>query len=122
MTEPDTPLREPHFIVFEKSDGYMIRETALKTDGAAGPSCLDAAAWKRLCSSFSSFSADLCDAMASVARRICSSFVDPSGLAAFTACRLIALDKCPGVLPIAIGETARRVISRAILATLKDEI
>ena len=122
IMEPDTLLREPHFIVFEKIDGHMIRETALKTDGAGGPSGLDAAAWKRLCSSFSSFSADLCDAMASVARRICSSFVDPSGLTAFTACRLIALDKCPGVQPIGIGETARRIISRAILATLKDEI
>ena len=42
MTEPDTPLREPHFIAFEKIDGHMIRETALKTDGAAGPSGLDA--------------------------------------------------------------------------------
>ena len=122
MTESDTCLREPHFIVFEKIDGHMICETALKTDGAAGPSGLDAAAWKRLCSSFSSFSADLCDAMASVARRICSSFVDPSGLTAFTACHLITLDKCPGVRPIGIGETARCIISRAILATLKDEI
>lgn len=122
IIEPDTPFKEPHFILFEKIDGHMIRETALKTDGAAGPSGLDAAAWKRLCSSFSSFSADLCDAMASVAKRICTSYVDPSGLTAFTACRLIALDKCPGIRPIGIGETARRIISRAILTILKDEI
>lgn len=45
-----------------------------------------------------------------------------NGLTAFTACRLIALDKCPGVRPIGIGETARSIISRAILTTLKDEI
>ena len=48
--------------------------------------------------------------------------MDPSGLTAFTACRLITLDKCPGVRPIGIGETARCIIVRAILATLKDEI
>ena len=122
MTEPDTPLKEPHSIVFEKIDGNTIHETALKTDGAAGPSGLDTAVWKRLSSSFSSFFIDLCDAMATVARLIGSSFVDPSRLAAFTACHLIALDKCPGVKPIGIGEKARRIISRAILTTLKDEI
>ena len=108
MTEPDTPLREPHFIVFEKIDGHMICETALKTDGAAGPSGLDAAAWKRLCSSLSSFSADLCDSKASVTR---PSFVNPSGLAAFTACHLIALDKCPGQVYDPLGLVGQLVTS-----------
>jgi hypothetical protein len=32
-----------HFILFDQLDGQLIRETALKTDGAAGPSGLDAA-------------------------------------------------------------------------------
>jgi hypothetical protein len=40
----------------------------------------------------------------------------------FTACRLIALDKDSGVRPIAIGETFRRLISKAILKITKDEI
>ena len=46
----------------------------------------------------------------------------PSGLTAFVACRLIALDKCPGVRPIAIGETTRRLIGRAIARVLSDDI
>ena len=36
-------------------------------DGAAGPSGLDAAAWKHLCTSFKKASSDLCDSLASIA-------------------------------------------------------
>ena len=119
----NSPSQEPsHFILFDHLDGQMIRKTVLKTEGAAGPSGLDAAAWRRLCTSFQSASTDLCDALASTARRICCSFVDPKSLSAFVACRLIALDKCPGIRPIGIGETARRIIGKAILTTIGEDI
>ena len=48
--------------------------------------------------------------------RICQQFVDPTGLDAFTACRLVALDKCPEVRPIGIGKVVRRIIGKAVLA------
>ena len=92
--------------MFEVIDGQLIRNTLLKMDGAAGPSGLDAAAWKRMCASFKTASADLCESLASTARRLCSECVDPSGISALVACRLIALDKYPGVRPIGVGETA----------------
>ena len=91
-------------------------------DGAAGPSGLDAASWKRLCTSFKGASTDLCESLAATARRLCSSYVDPHGLSAFVACRLIALDKCPGVRPIGIGETARRLMGKVIAKFLCDDI
>ena len=91
-------------------------------DGAAGLSGLDAAAWKHMCISFKQASGDLCDAIASVARRMCSSFLDPKGFAALVACRLIALDKCPGVRPIGIGETVRRIIGKATALAIRDDI
>ena len=97
IISPGTHVHEPHPVLFETIDGPLIRRTILMMDGAAGPSGLDAAAWKRLCTSFKAASADLCEALASVARRICSSYVDPSGLTAFIACRLVGLNKCPGV-------------------------
>ena len=119
----DSRSQEPsHFILYDQLDGQLIRKTALKTDGAAGPSGLDAAGWKRLCTSFQYASTDLCDAMASTARRLCCSFIDPKSLSAFVACRLVALDKRPGVRPIGIGETARRIIGKAILTTIRDDI
>ena len=41
-----------------------------------------------------------------VARQLNTTLVDPRGLSAFVACRLIALDKCPGAWPIGIGSLA----------------
>lgn len=46
IVNPNTPANEPHSIIFEQIDGQLIHNTVLKMDGAAGPSGLDAAAWK----------------------------------------------------------------------------
>ena len=54
-------------------------------DGAAGPSGVDAAGWKRLCTSFGAHSADLCHAISSLAKTICTTYVDPNALEAFLA-------------------------------------
>ena len=122
ICEPSESFHEPHSVHFDRIDGPLIRDTVLRMDGAAGPSGIDAAGWKRLCTSFRSHSSDLCDAIASLAKRICTAYLDPKGLEAFVACRLIALDKCPGVRPIGIGETLRRIIGKAISNTLKYDI
>ena len=87
----------PHPIIFDSIDASTIRAAALHTDGSAGPSGIDARGWRRLCSSFHSSSTDLCHSLALMARRLCSSFVDPQSLAPFLSCHLIALDKNPGV-------------------------
>ena len=119
---PDTPAEEPHPVIFDQLTGPLIRATALRTEGAAGPSGIDALGWRRLYTSFRGASSDLCEALAQLGRRICTTYVDPSGLDAFTACRLMALDKCPGVRPIGIGETARRILGKAILAVIGGDI
>ena len=95
---------------------------AAGTKGAAGPSGVDAFCWRRLCTSFRQASDDLCASLALVARRLCTDMVDPVGLTAFVACRLIALDKCPGVRLIGVGEVVRRIIGKAVLATVKMDI
>ena len=40
----------------------------------------------------------------------------------FLACRFIALDKNPGVRPIGIGDTARRIIAKAVLSIVRADI
>jgi len=57
-----------------------------------------------------------------MAKRLCTSFVDPKSVSSFLACRLIALDKHPGVRPIGIGDTARRIIAKAILSIARPDV
>ena len=116
------PRPTVHPIIFDRIDGNSIRAAALSTFGAGGPSKTDAHCWRRLCSSFKGASNDLCHSLALVARRLCTVHVNPEGLAAFTACRLIALDKNPGVRPIGICEVPRRIIAKAVLSLTRPDV
>ncbi len=117
-----SPPQEVHPVVFDALDANTIRSAALHTSGSAGPSGLDAHEWRRLCTSFKRASDELCHQLAMVGRRLCTSYVDPPLIAPFLACRLIALDKNPGVRPIGIGDTARRIIAKATLSIIKPDI
>ena len=48
--------------------------------------------------------------------------MDPEGLAAFTACCLIALDKCPDVCPIEVAEVVHRNLGKAILSVVDTNV
>ena len=89
-----------HPVLFDGLDAALIRSVALQISGAAGPLGADARSWRLYCTSFGSTSADLCHAISAFGHRICTSYVDPTGLTAYTACRLIPLDKNPGVRPL----------------------
>ena len=120
IIEDEPPTIHP--VIFESLDATLIRSAALQTNGAAGPSGLDAIAWRKLCTSFKSTSNDLCRSLASVAKRLCTCLVDPTSIAPILASRLIALDKNPGVRPIGIGDTARCIIAKAILTITRGDI
>ena len=111
-----------HPVIFDSLDGSVIRSAAMRTSGAAGPSGVDAHSWRRLCTSFKSASTNLCNTLAATARRLCTTPVDPVSVAALVSCRLLALDKNPGVQPIGVGETPRRIIAKAILMVIRDDI
>ena len=44
------------------------------------------------------------------------------GLAALNTCRLLPLDKCPGIRLIRVTEVCRRVISKTILGIVKQDV
>ena len=48
--------------------------------------------------------------------------MDPKCVSPLLACHLIALDKNPGVHPIGIGDTARRIIAKAILNIARQDV
>ena len=68
----------------------------------------------KLFTSTGEVSEQLREAVAALARRIANTVVDWEEIQALMASRLIALDKNPGVRPIAIGEVLRRIISKAV--------
>ncbi len=103
-------------VLFEGLSGDLIRRAALRTEGSAGPSAIDASGWRRLCTAFHAASTSLCNSVAGVTRRLCTSYVDPSCLHALFSCRLIPLDKRPGVRPIGVCETVRRIMGKAVMS------
>ena len=109
-------------IIFDSLNANTIQHAALRMQGSGGPSGLDAFAWRRFCTSFGQASHDLCSALAAVGRRICSSLVSTESIGAFVACRLIPLNKCPGVRPIGVGEVPRRIIAKAVLGIISHDI
>ena len=119
---PAMEKQDIHPGLFDRLTGASIRSAALKTTGSAGPSGVDAAGWRRLCCSFHKESNDLCAAIAAFAWRISTNFVDPDGLSAFVACRLLPLDKNPGVRPIGVCEVLRRIVGKAVMAVVKQDV
>ena len=111
-----------HPVIFESITDDLIRKCALLTEGAAGPSGLDAMSWRRFCKAFCQKFNNLCSAVAAAARQICSTYVDPTPLMAYTACRLIPLNKCPGVRPIGIGEVVRRIIGKVVMTVTRQDL
>ena len=87
----------------------MVRSTIQLMSGSAGPSGLDARAWRRLCSSIHRPSDDLWESIANLTRRLCTTYVEPNGIAPLIASHLVALDKCPGIRPIGVGEILRHI-------------
>ena len=111
-----------HPIIFEALNGPMLQSAALWTFGAAGPSGVNARSWRHFCTSFHAGSNDLCEAIALFARQLCTIYLSPILLSSFLSCRLIALDKCPGVRPIGVCEVASRIVAKAALYILRDDI
>ena len=120
---PDIP-EEIHPIKFHSIDAESVKKAILKTKGAAGPSGLDADGWKRILTSnqFGNSSNDLCKTFAEVIKKLCTTEDLSSSLEALLACRLIPLDKNPGLRPIGIGEVLRRIASKVVVSHIREDI
>ena len=101
-----------HPILFDCINDSVVHKIALTIQGAAGPSMADSFVWRRMLVSFKAASTELCSAVADLARRLSTEHVDPFGLMPLLNNRLIPLDKNPGVRPIGVGETLRRIIGK----------
>ena len=119
------PFNHVNEIIFDGTNADLVRKCAIRTKSSRGASGLDVDfCSKILCNSrFGNTSDDLCHAIALFARMLCSEeLVDPKSIEGLVACRLIPLDKSPGVRPIGGGEVLRCIIGKAILTVLKLDI
>ena len=100
----------------------------MKTKGGAGPSGLDSDGWRRILVSrvYGTANQELRNALARLAKQMCTQPIEQdtvrSPLNPLLACRLIPLDKSPGIRPIGIGEVLRRIIGKSAMHVMKDDI
>ena len=119
-----TPAVSVQPVIFEEIDGQSIQDAAKSTFGSGGPTQIDADGWKHiLCSkSYGKASDTLAQTIADMAKRLCTEKIPSGSLRELLSCRLMPLDKNPGVRPIGIGEVLRRIIGKAITRLLKPDI
>ena len=121
------PILKVDPILYESITPDLIRKCALKTKGAAGPSCLDGDDWRKILGSniYGSEGVDLRKAISEMTKILCRQELSPDELITIEAilnCRLIPLNKNPGLRPIGIGEVLRRIIGKAVMSILKKDV
>ena len=119
------PIDHVEPVIFDGIDGESIEKAARNISGGAGPSGMDADCWKRILCSKSGGKAreTLCESIANVVRRLAREHVDPKCIDAVVNCRLLPLDKNPGIRPIGIGEVFRRIMRKSFSSfTKKDSL
>eukprot|EP00794_Sanderia_malayensis_P000686 gene686-biopygen1111 len=111
-------------IKFEEISGESVRKAAIRTIGGSGPSGMDGDGWRRILTSnyFGDASENLCNAFASAIKKLCTVKVEQSSLKVLLACRLIPLDKNPGLRAIGVGEILRRIAGKVVTSLLKEDI
>ena len=110
--------------VFDLIDEKMIFDAATKTRSSAGLSGMDAELYRRILSS-KNFKAEgkvLREDIAVFTRNLLKIAYHPSLLEGYTSCRLIPLDKNPGIRPVGVGEVLRRIVGKTIAGFFKEEI
>ena len=110
------PIRTVPDHFFEPINEQEVLKATLKTKGSAGPSAMDADAFRRiLCSkNFSTCGKELREEIAILTKNLATKHFHPEILGPYVNSRLIPLDKNPGVRPIGIGEVLRRIVGKVI--------
>jgi hypothetical protein len=119
MTDPDRGSFEPYDEVPEPIplviSGDVVEQVASRLSGGAGPGGSDAVDLRNWLLRFGAESEALRDALADICTMMANSSPSWAAYRALMACRLVALDKCPGVRPVGIGEIYRRLFAKCIL-------
>ena len=118
------PCQKINDVIFDVIDESLIIKAAKNTKGGSGPSGMDADGWRKPLASkvYGDSGRDLRKALASVIKRLCTSKEENESLSAFLACRLVPLDKCPGLRPIGVGEVLRRIAGKVVMLVMREDV
>ena len=119
------PIEDVSDTLYHEINGDMVGDAALRTKGSGGPSCVDANGFRRIlrCKSFKRSGSELCEAIASMTRRLCTDYVNPRGLEVILANRLILLDKGEeAVRPNGVGKVLRRIMGKYVKKVIKQDV
>ena len=111
-----------HPVFYSELDGELVKKCALRTKGGAGVSQQEDVLWHKMVTGYKDSSSSLCHAVAVLGRRLATECVDPKGLEALLANRGIAIDKCPGLRPVGVGEIVRRIIGKAVMSITGEKV
>ena len=112
-------------VAYDDMEESVIMKASMLTKSGSGPSGLDADGWRRTLTTraFGTEILGLRKIFAQLIKKLCVEELEsPSTLESFVACRLIPLDKRPGLRPIGIGEVLRRIACRAVMMLFNNDI
>ena len=101
--------------------GGHTQMVARTLQGGGGPGGCDTSHWQDCLLRYGAHSERLRDAVASLARSLANTMLSWETLSALMAGHLIALDKYPGVRPIGVGETLRRILAKAVIMVTRSD-
>ena len=116
------PYPEPPPMVDLDITGAHVMHVARWLRGGAGPGGSDSSAWQDWLLRYGAQSERLRDSVAHLTRVTSNGSMPWRVLQALMSSRLIALDKCPGVRPIGIGECLRRVMAKAVMVVAGGDV
>ena len=118
------PVHQTPSNYFDEIDEQTILKASKLTKGAGGPSHMDAEQYRHILisSKYKKEGKDMREQIAALARKLASSYIDPDTIESLACCRLIPLEKNPGIRPIGIGEVLRRIMGKAVGWVLKEDL
>ena len=83
---------------------------------------VDSQQWNELLLKFGKPSEELREAVASLTRKLANNIIPWEDIRALKAKKLIALDKCPGVRPIGVGDFLDRLCCKVMIEVVGDDV
>ena len=119
------PIQKMHLIVYDDIDKELIKKAAIRTKRGSGQSGLDTDGWRKIIVSsyFGTATSDLRKAITELVKKLfitnISNSNDCASLKSLVACRLIPLNKNPGLRPTGVGEGLRRISGEIVMMISK---